>query len=62
MMGKGQCADSQLWVSFKPGGAVFVPLRFLLFSWLILIRKMTSGGVLESSGSPLVDGHRDFQN
>ena len=22
---KGQCADSQLWVSFKPGGAVFVP-------------------------------------
>ena len=42
--------------------AVFVPLRFLLFSWLILIRKMTSGGVLESSGSPLVDGHRDFQN
>ena len=42
--------------------AVFVPLCFLLFSWLILIRKMTSGGVLESSGSPLVDGHRDFQN
>ena len=39
-----------------------MPLRFLLFSWLILIRKMTSGGVLESSGSPLVDGHRDFQN
>ncbi len=37
-----------------------MPLRFLLFSWLILIRKMTSGGVLESSGSPLVDGHRDF--
>ena len=39
-----------------------MPLRFLLFSWLILIRKMTSGGVSESSGSPLVDGHRDFQN
>ena len=39
-----------------------MPLRFLLFSWLILIRKMTSGGVLESSGSPLVDGHRIFKN
>ena len=39
-----------------------MPLRFLLFSWLILIRKMTSGGVLESSGSPLDDGHKNFQN
>ena len=50
------------WSHIQFRKAVFVPLRFLLFSWLILIRKMTSGGVLESSGSPLVDGHRDFQN
>ena len=37
-------------------------LCFLLFSWSILIRKLMFGGVSESSGSPLVDGHRDFQN
>ena len=37
-------------------------LRFLLFSQPIIIRKMTFGGVLESSGSPLDDGHRDFEN
>ena len=37
-------------------------LRFLLFSQPIIIRKMTSGGVLESSGSPLDYGHRDFEN
>ena len=40
--------------------AVFVPLRFLLFSQPKLMRKLISGGVSESSGSPLVDGHRDF--
>jgi len=42
--------------------AVFLPLCFLPFSWSILIRKLIFGGVSESSGSPLDDGHRDFEN
>ena len=37
-------------------------LCFLLFSQPIIIRKITSGGVLELSGSPLDYEHRDFEN
>ena len=52
----------QNWFDIQFRKAVFMQLRFWLFSQPIKIKKMTSGGVLESSGSPLVDGHRDFAN
>ena len=52
----------QNWFDIQCRKAVFMQLRFLLFSQPIIIRKMTSGGVLESPGSPLDYGHRDFEN
>ena len=52
----------QNWFDIQFRKAVFMQLRFLLFSQPIIIRKMTSGGVLELPGSPLDYGHRDFEN
>ena len=34
----------------------------IAITWLKIIRILQVGGVLESSGPPLDDGHRDFQN
>ena len=31
-------------------------------TWLKIIQTLQVGGVLESSGDPLDDGHRDFQD
>ena len=52
----------KIWVLFNFRKAVFVPIYFWLIFWSKLIRKLMFGGVSESSGSPLDDGHRDFQN
>ena len=52
----------KIWVLFNFRKAVFEPLCFWLFSWPKLIRMLMFGGVSESSGSPLDDGHKNFEN
>ena len=52
----------QNWFDIQFREAVFMHFCFWLFSQPIIIRKMTSGGVLESSGPPLDDRHKDFEN
>ena len=39
-----------------------MPLCFSLFSLPKLNRKLMFGGVSELSGSPLDDGHKNFEN
>ena len=52
----------QNWFDIQFRKAVFVPLYFLPFSWPIFIRKLMFGGVSETSGYPLDDGHKNFEN
>ena len=34
----------------------------IVITWLIIIQTLRVGGVLETSGPPFDDGHRDFED